>query len=205
MENSCLYFSSFCIFYTFFRNLNFTKPRVFVSLINSVFLSSLSIITFNNLINNSNDQNQVTTLVSQQPEEIWLADYVIGYFAADLFLGHVFDRKNINILSGYIHHSIFIGLTYYVKTTNESNIIYLLLPFEIPTAFLDITRFHKGALLDLSFGLSFLTFRIMYNIYIIHLISKYCVPYSIITSLLLLVHLYWFRGWIKKTIFTNPK
>lgn len=209
MENSLLCFSSFCILYTIFKKLNFTKPRVYISLINSVFLSSLSITTFNYLINSNQDQSngrsndrsndQITTLITQEPEQIWLADYAIGYFAADLFLGHVFDRKNLNILSGYIHHSVFIGLTYYVKATNQSNIIYLLLPFEIPTAFLDITHLNKGdILLDVSFGTSFFIFRIVYHVYIIHLISNYCLPYSVITSLLLLVHLYWFRGWLKK-------
>lgn len=201
MINTIIFFCSVCQLYSIITIFNQNKPRVIVSLFNSVFLSCLSISTFYTVIDEQNPESIVKSFIST-PEQKWLADYIMGYFAADLFLGHVFDRANINILSGYIHHTVFIGLAYYVKETDQSNIIYLLLPFEIPTALLDIKRLYKDEMLDLLFGVSFLTFRIAYHIYVIFLLSLYYPPYAGVASTLLIAHLYWFRQWIRKTNFT---
>jgi len=190
-------FSSYISFYTIMKNYlpekYSNKARVFVSLVNSAFLSCLSYYTFNNLT-----LYPLSYFIKDQPDQTWLANYTIGYFAADLFLGHLFDRKNLNLLTGYIHHSVFIIMTYHVKITNQSNIIYLLVPFEIPTFFLDVTHIYKHSLIDNSFGITFLTFRIFYNLYVIYSLWQYYIPYSLISCLLLVIHLNWFQKWLQK-------
>lgn len=110
----------------------------------------------------------------------------------------MFDRKNLNILTGYIHHTTFICLIIYVKTTNETNLIYMLLPFEIPTLLLDLSRIYKTKALDYSFGISFFAFRIIHNILIISTLTSYYQPYALIVTALLVLHLHWFRNWYIK-------
>ena len=190
-------FSSYCSFYTLAKNYLPTpyksKARVLVSLINSLFLSSLSYYTFQN-----GTFHPVTHYIVNMPDQAWLSNYVIGYFAADLFLGHLFDRENFNFLSGYIHHSVFMVMTYHIHVTQQSNLIYLLVPFEIPTLFLDLIHLNKDPLLDLTFGSTFIMFRIVYNIYLIHAFAIYYTPYSCALSLLLVLHIHWFRKWLQK-------
>jgi hypothetical protein len=189
-------FSSFCSLYTLSKNYlpkpYSDKARVIVSTTNSLFLSLLSYYTFYNWT-----LHPVTYFINQ-PEQVWLANYTISYFSADLFLGHMFDRKNLNFLTGYVHHTAFIAMVYHVKVTQQSNIIYLLVPFEIPTFFLDLTRIHNDPMLNKAFGLSFFTFRLLYNLYVIGAMWTYSKPYAFITSLLLIIHTHWFRQWIIK-------
>lgn len=161
-----------------------TKARLYLSLINSLYLSIVAAQTYTVLVPNYHSPT--------------LADYIIGYFTTDLLLGHVFDRKNLNILTGYIHHSAFICLIWYVKTTNETNLIYMLLPFEIPTLLLDLSRVYKTKILDYSFGISFFTFRIIHNIVILRTLISYYKPYALIVTALLILHLHWFRNWYIK-------
>lgn len=189
-------FSGFCSLYTLAKNYlpkpYSDKARVFVSTTNSLFLSLLSYYTFYNWT-----YHPVAYFINQ-PEQVWLANYTIGYFASDLFLGHLFDRKNMNFLTGYVHHAAFIAMVYHVKVTQQSNIIYLLVPFEIPTFFLDLTRLHNHPILSTAFGMSFLSFRLLYNIYVIGAMWSYYKPYAFITSLLFVIHTHWFRQWVIK-------
>ena len=160
------------------------KARLYISVINSFYLSTLAIQTF--------------SLTIPQYHSPALAEYIIGYFTADLLLGHVFDRKNLSILTGYIHHSVFICLIWHVRTTNETNLIYMFLPFEIPTLLLDLTRLHKIKALDYSFGASFFACRIIYNIHIINALLESHAHYAVIATTLLSLHIYWFTGWLKR-------
>lgn len=189
-------FSGFCSLYTLAKNYlpkpYSDKARVLVSTTNSLFLSLLSYNTFYNWA-----FHPVSYFVNQH-EQVWLANYVIGYFAADLFLGHLFDRKYMNILTGYVHHTVFIAMVYHVKITNQSNIIYLLVPFEIPTFFLDLTRIHNHTILNNAFGLSFFAFRLLYNLYVISAMWHYYKPYAFITSALFAIHAHWFQQWLIK-------
>lgn len=158
------------------------KVRLYISAINSLYLSVIAVQTF--------------SLTMPQHHSQGLAEYIIGYFAADLLIGHIFDRENLNVLTGYVHHSAFICLISHVRATNETNIIYMLLPFEIPTLLLDLRRLYRIKLLDYTFGASFFVFRIIYNIHIITLLYQYYAPYALITATLLSLHLYWFSGWL---------
>jgi hypothetical protein len=175
---------SYFLIYTLIKPYT-EKARLYISAINSLYLSLVATQTF--------------SLTIPQYHSPALAEYITGYFAADLILGHIFDRKNLNVLTGYIHHSAFICLIWQVRATNETNLIYMFLPFEIPTLLLDLTRLYKIKALDYSFGASFFAFRIIYNIHIISLLSNYNTPYAVITTALLVLHIYWFRGWTIKT------
>ena len=176
-----------------------TKPkaRVYVSLTNAVILSTLSYRTFATI--NAHGTNTALALLNQT-EDVWLANYTIGYFSADLLLGALFDRKHMSIVAGYIHHSVYIALVYYLKSVGHSNLIYICAPFEIPTLLLDINRIKSTPDGQTAFGISFAIFRIVYNVSILTTVYKANPYYNIIATLMLALHAVWIRDWYGKFV-----
>ena len=165
---------------TFFLFNNHKKIRVITSLINASLLSAIYL-----------------TNVSLIPAH--LNGYITGYFIYDTAIGHFYDQANFGLLTGYIHHPVYIFLLTYLSLTGESHLIQLFLPFEIPTAFQDIKKLVPSNTTDLAFGISFFTFRILYNVYVITIMPNKL--YSIFVGLMLLLHTFWFSRWINR----NPK
>ena len=172
-----------------------TNIRTWLSLLNTIVLSAMSLKTMYYIIYYTNP----TQVLLSEAQNTQLANYLIGFFASDMICAYIFEPTKINILSGYIHHSLYIGLIYYIKNVGHSNLIYLCLPFEIPTMLLDINRLDEKKRFDMSFGISFVGWRLIYNMYLIHLTSQMNVYYMCITSLMFPIHLYWFALWLKKT------
>lgn len=152
-----------------------TSNRVIPSLLNAAFLSALAFTPVYN--------------------PLLLNKYITGYFVYDTITGHFFDRQNFNLLSGYMHHSVYLLLLFYIRQTNESYLIPLLLPFEIPTFILDLKKLYKTPALNFLFGTSFVVYRVIYNIYVIRQTPP---PYKWISSLMLLLHIFWLHQWLKK-------
>jgi hypothetical protein len=156
----------------------YSDIRILNSLINATFLSLL------------------TVAPSILPNPIYLNNYITAYFTYDLVTGHFTDHKTFGLLTGYIHHSVYILLLLHLRLTNTSHLIYYFLPFEIPTAFLDLKKLSKSPYLSNIFGASFFAFRLIYNTYLIRQMPN--VYYSGITTLMLTLHIYWFSIWLFK-------
>ena len=163
------------------------KIRTLTSLVNAMLLSGLALTSH--------------TYISPQH----LNDYITGYFIYDLLIGHFADKANFGFLTGYVHHTVYIGLLGYLRKTNESHLIYLFLPFEIATVFQDIKKLYPNNTTDTIFICTFVTSRVLYNIYVISELHNRA--YKIVTTLMLLVHLYWLLEWIKKrcTYYSVPQ
>ena len=172
-----------------------SKARVYVSLTNAVILSGLSYNTFATIY--AHGTNTALALINQT-EHVWLANYTIGYFSADLLLGALFDRKHMSIVAGYIHHSVYIALVQYIKSIGQSNLIYICAPFEIPTLLLDINRIKSTLWGQTGFGITFTMFRILYNVYMLAVVHKINPNYNIIVTLMLTLHIVWIRDWYTK-------
>lgn len=164
----------------------FPEVRILNSLINSTLLSIYGIYYFGKI-----QQNTV------------LSDYITGYFVYDLYTGHFYDRQNFQLLTGYIHHNIYITLLSYIRYTNQTYLINSFLPFEIPTALLDLRKMYRNNLLNTVFGVNFFAFRIIYNIYIVKKMYAISMYYSVISTAMLLVHSYWFYKWIQNRFQKN--
>jgi hypothetical protein len=152
--------------------------RILNSLINATFLSAITVVPF----------------IFPNPHH--LNDYITAYFTYDLVTGHLTDSKTFGLLTGYIHHSVYILLLLYLRATNESHLIYYFLPFEIPTAFLDLKKLTNAPHLSNIFGASFVAFRLIYNTQLIAQMPN--VYYSGVTTLMLALHMYWFSIWFQK-------
>lgn len=166
------------LFYCSFPNQ--AHFRKVTSLTNALFLTAVWLFT--------NNSDSISALN--------LNNYITGFFAYDLIVGHLSDRENFNILTGYIHHSVYIALLTYLRHTNESYLIYYFLPFEIPTVLLDIKRIYPSNQINATFGISFLLFRVFYNAYVINAMPH--PSYAFVTILMLNLHMFWFYQWSKK-------
>jgi len=173
-----------------------TYSRNLIGLINTSILSLFSLYSFY-LVATHGLYTPAFLLV--QPENVALNNSIVGHFATDLVLGSLLDSKNMELVSGYLHHSAYIGILWYLQQTRQSNLIYLCLPYEIPTVFLNLNRFDRQKRFTLIFGITFAIFRLLYNLYVMAALSPNPMHLSI-TSLMLLVHLHWYRIWLVKQI-----
>ena len=173
------------------HNYDPRKARAAFSASNAAFLSILALLTFVGAGVPYSPQ-----YLLQQPEQTWLAAYVSSYFATDLFLGHL-DRS-LNLVTGYIHHSVYVGLVLYLQHNHQSNLIFLCLPFEIPTLVLDLHKMYPTYNYKPAFAATFIAFRLIANAYMISKVAPLGQTYSNIASAMLLTHVIWFTEWFIK-------
>ena len=181
----------FLYIYALHKTQNASKARVYFSAANAAFLS---LIATTALVTNPAIQDPHYLL--RQPEQVWLSDYIAAFFATDLFLGHL--DGGLNMVTGYIHHSVYIGLALYIKSQQQSNLIFLCLPFEIPTLILDLHKLYPTFNYKPAFGSTFLLFRLAMNAYMIEHVSYLGPTYRNISIAMLLTHIAWFIQWSLK-------
>jgi len=178
---------------------NPTKARQFIGLLNTLGLSLLSSYSLVLIYNNGLD---VTPTLMALPEHTELNDSIVAHFTTDLAIGHLLDRSNMELLTGYVHHAIYALILTYLRQTQQSNLIYLCLPFEIPTVLMNLNRFDEQKRFTLPFGATFFLFRVLYNLYVIAAISDNPLHICVATAMLAM-HTHWFRLWFSKYVNRN--
>lgn len=163
------------------------KIRVYTSLINASLLSTYALYQY---LNHNTLQLQYNDTV--------LNDVITGFFVYDLTYGMVIDRENFDTITGLVHHSLYIILLSYLRVNNISYLIYPFLPFEVPTLFMDIRKIYPTRPIDYLFGLTFFVFRIVYNFYLVGVFTQISEAYSLIITVMLAVHSFWFKTWVEK-------
>jgi len=134
--------------------------------------------------------------------------YFTSFLFSDILLGLVFYKEHIGILTGYIHHFIYILINIYAIFTNNMFFYSLFFVSEIPTFILSIGQIHHKFRMNLTFGFTFFTTRILYHSFLIYTLfhknssyyvnQEYVVNVFIISSLVLVLHIYWFSKWVIK-------
>jgi hypothetical protein len=64
--------------------------------------------------------------------------------------------------------------------------------------FLNLNRLIKDRPFDVPFGITFLLFRIIYNVWLLFIMMRYNLLYTALTALMLTVHSYWYCKWLKR-------
>lgn len=120
-----------------------------------------------------------------------------AYLITDLYLACTAYNTRIQLLEGYIHHSVYIFVNiftiytgYYVNYVN-----YMLL--EVPTFFMGLGTLVPSLRHDNLFGSSFFLLRILYHSYLSFLYRKETTLYYC-SNLAFLLHAYWFKKWVEK-------
>ena len=132
----------------------------------------------------------------------------------DLVLGSIYYRKQLGVLTAYIHHSAFIWIM--LACTTGNGIFMTMRPFsgtfavclieELPTFLLALGSIFPACRSDYGFGLSFFALRILYHAYFMSFAFKSWVdpPILILFVGTFSLHFFWFKTWINKYGFYAP-
>ncbi|KAJ2908409.1 hypothetical protein GGI21_002917, partial [Coemansia aciculifera] len=138
----------------------------------------------------------VTKLVLTDSFSLFALGGFMAYLVWDLALGVVYYKSAITVLSGYIHHTLYIGIALFSATHGVSAIFCLFFYNELPTIVLAMGSMRKEWRNDLLFATTFFCTRILLHSVFLYKFYWYS-EVRFLWKLLLLVlpmHLYWFYG-----------
>jgi len=153
------------------------------------------------------DLSDNTQRLLEQISVIFLASYLV----MDTYLGNKFYHSYMTNLSGYPHHIIYTVISCICLYSGWYPLFLLYLVAELPTFILAIGSFNKRYRNDNLFGFTFLSTRILYHIFLTYKLINHT-RFSVwsrflltsLASLILTVHLHWFRTWVKKYWYKHP-
>lgn len=127
-----------------------------------------------------------------------------SYLLLDLVIGLIDYPKQINLMTGWVHHIMYLIICYFYQNTRYSALIMLCYIVEIPTFILGLCKFYPQVdLLKHIFTNIFFIFRICglgsITIKCIMIGINYGIDYGVMLSLILSMCLnsYWFLKMIK--------
>ncbi|KAG9309702.1 hypothetical protein JVU11DRAFT_10378 [Chiua virens] len=127
-----------------------------------------------------------------------------AYLIVDLTMGMLFYRSKVNILTGWIHHSVYVFIVEYAIQGRWSHIFALCAVMEIPTFILAVGSFAPRYRSDVVFAASFFSTRIALHIFFCisliiqrHQVTGGSFGPAIITACIFPLHAYWFSGCLK--------
>ncbi|CAO3623966.1 unnamed protein product [Mucor fragilis] len=128
--------------------------------------------------------------------------FFISYLVLDLSLGSVYYRSRITVLTGWIHHPLYIGILFWLLRCRSSSFFSTNCILELPTLLLALGSFKDRWRCDLLFAASFFVLRLVFHAYMILALKQ-----SHRLELLWLVavavfplHLYWYYGILTQLI-----
>ncbi|CAO0802646.1 unnamed protein product [Mucor circinelloides] len=131
-----------------------------------------------------------------------LVCFFISYLVLDLSLGSIYYRNRITVLTGWIHHPLYIGILFWLLRCRSSSFFSTNCILELPTLLLAIGSFKDRWRCDLLFAASFFVLRLVFHAYMILALKQ-----SHRLELLWLVavavfplHLYWYYGILTQLI-----
>ncbi|KAF9550975.1 hypothetical protein EC957_010742 [Mortierella hygrophila] len=99
---------------------------------------------------------------------IALVIFFMAYLLMDIILGLLYYQEQVTLLAGWLHHTAYIGITYYAVTQGETFTYAMFFPMEVPTIVVGVGCLDKSLRRDMLYGLSFIIFRILFDISLTH-------------------------------------
>ncbi|ORX33755.1 hypothetical protein BD324DRAFT_584583 [Kockovaella imperatae] len=126
------------------------------------------------------------------------------YLFADLTLGYLMYKSEIGLLTGWVHHTVYIGLMIYLNMVSESPVFLIAGIMEVPTLDLGLSNLFPQVRNDVRFLSSFFIIRIVFNLYFAldcarpssRVIFDNAWMPTVMLSLALCLHVMWFKGGI---------
>ncbi|KGB79683.1 hypothetical protein I307_03017 [Cryptococcus deuterogattii 99/473] len=124
------------------------------------------------------------------------------YLFSDLVIGYFRYPSQVGLLTGWIHHVVYIGLMGYLLNTRHSPVFLTGAIMELPTFDLAMSNLYPSVRHDLRFLASFFIFRIAFHAYLLgdclHSSSRTVTDGSWVPSIMLALagalHVMWFKG-----------
>jgi hypothetical protein len=118
------------------------------------------------------------------------------YLALDLSLGTLFYVEEITIMSGWVHHTVYLAILYWVLDERISVPFTAFLLSELPTAVMSYGQLDPAWRSDLYFGATYLGTRVLYHGYLLWLFVQTWSPGWSIIIATFVMHVNWFRQWV---------
>ncbi|GJJ70662.1 hypothetical protein EMPS_03012 [Entomortierella parvispora] len=139
------------------------------------------------------------------PRDNWfisiLSGYFVGYCLGDLVLGLLHYRKELDPASGWMHHTLYVGLVFKVAQKGQLGIFLAAgALLEVPTIFLASGNMFPHLREDFWFPLTFFIFRIVFVAGMLHEVTfNYPIPWEgvFVYFLALSIHVFWFVKYLK--------
>jgi len=210
-------FSIFCLeyYYYYFKTIKIysltKKQKAYIISIKNSLIMTIASIFYIYLFINSGASLDISLNFSKEIEIFGrlLILYFMAYLVMDLAIG-VFEYPNyIQLLSGYIHHTIYLIISSLALYNTDGLFIFILAMIEeLPTFLLSIGSFNNSFRNDTLFGISFFITRIVFHIILMFLFRNNEFQFIFYIPLFtLILHLYWFKNWLAKygKNLINPK
>lgn len=144
---------------------------------------------------------------SEDPFIVVVADIVVYYFLSfllfDLTAGTIFYKEHMGLLTGYIHHTVYVFVCLW-STYKQSNPFFCLFFIEeLPTFVLNIGICNPKMRSNNLFGTTFFLTRIFLHV-IMWNMFKHDMTFLIMGAVTFALHSYWFKNWLQKYVLT-PK
>jgi len=133
----------------------------------------------------------------------------------DLVFGLIFYRSKMGLLSSFIHHPVFIWMSFFAATGNglftsdlpfipAFNLLFLV---EVPTMLLAFGSVWSSLRTDMGFGVTFFLFRLVFHGYMMALAAHSGVNTPLLCCFIgpFLLHVFWFSTWFKSYAFGGKK
>ncbi|KIJ60863.1 hypothetical protein HYDPIDRAFT_116731 [Hydnomerulius pinastri MD-312] len=127
-----------------------------------------------------------------------------AYLIADLTMGVLHYRSKVNLLTGWVHHSIYVFIIEYAVRMNWSHIFCLCAIMEVPTFVLAVASLDARLRSDVLFAVSFFTTRIALHVALgVSLalnrqdVTDGSLGPSVIMACIFPLHAFWFAGCLK--------
>lgn len=122
----------------------------------------------------------------------------------DIVYGVLFYPKQIDLLTGWVHHSVYLWLMYYVHLHGLQGGFCLFLIEELPTFLLALGNVSRPWRTNLIFGACFFVTRIVWHAF---LLGEFWLhrreieqPLWALVALTLALHVHWFYGFVRQQL-----
>ncbi|SAM05481.1 hypothetical protein [Absidia glauca] len=125
-----------------------------------------------------------------------LVCFFITYLVLDLTLGSMYYRRRITIATGWIHHSIYIVILFWLMRCRSASFFTVNAILELPTVILAVGSMRARWRSDLLFASTFFALRLVYHAWMISAVKKEHRIESLwlVAVLVFPLHVYWFYG-----------
>ncbi|KAG2210907.1 hypothetical protein INT47_000061 [Mucor saturninus] len=131
-----------------------------------------------------------------------LVCFFISYLILDLSLGSIYYRNRITLLTGWIHHPLYIGILIWLLRSKSSSFFSTNCLLELPTLVLALGSFREKWRCDILFASSFFLLRLVFHAYMIVALKQRhrLETLWLVAVIVFPLHLYWFYGIVTQQV-----
>jgi hypothetical protein len=196
---------AFCAIYHYLAGL-YTTPKQLSWILTAVASATMTLVSIPfvwDYVSSGGDVKSVRTfsMLAYMTTRIFQA-----YLVADLMMGAIYYRSQVALVTGWIHHTLYVFIVQVTIKRAWTHIFCLCALMELPTFILAISSLYPRLRSNVTFAVTFFATRIMFHIilcisYIIPDNRLHATGGSVLPSVLLAaifpLHALWFKGCVK--------